>query len=103
MRRKRDHLANISQLHGHCAIHVSLAQAIRENCFEKDVLGVFRPAYEPGEDRVETVLIAADQKAECLTLAGAARLHQAVVVLTPGHRSIGRSRLPRSFCKKTVL
>ncbi len=66
----------------------------------QNALGVFRSTYEPGENWVETVLIAPDQKAKCLTLAGAARLHQAVIVFTPGHRNVGRSHRPRSSCKK---
>ena len=68
---------------------VELLEGPHERVLEY-VLGVLGGAQEPHDGRVQTILVPADQDAECLGLALAACLHKAVVVMTPGHQSLGR-------------
>src|SRR5208337_570874 len=56
----------------------------------QDVLCVLRRTHQPDDGREETVLVSPDQNPECLGLARAARCHETVVVLTPGHHGIRR-------------
>jgi hypothetical protein len=62
----------------------------------QDVLCVFRRTHQPDDGREETILVSPDQNPECLGLARAARCHETVVVLTPGHHGIRRFHSARS-------
>jgi len=61
----------------------------------QDILGILRGADQSQDRRVQPILVAADQRTECLGMARATRLHEAVVVKNPGHHSLSTLEVGR--------
>ena len=68
----------------------------------QDVLGILRGADQSQDRRVQPILVASDQRTECLGMARATRLHEAVVVKNPGHHSLSTLEVGRQFPKNAT-